>query len=134
MNIRILVVTHGELGAAFTETVSDIMGRTEEVEVFGVVRGMPADDIRAQFEELLGSMLEGSSAVLVLTDMPGGTPANISVPRLDDERVEVITGLNLPMLLTAIHRRSSVKDIRELSGVAASAGAKGVVNFREALR
>ncbi len=130
MRIKILLATHGQLGAEFISAAVDIMGRGEDICFFGITRTMTADEIRAEFTEKLTRMLK-DSAVIILTDMPGGTPANMALAFLDNDRVEVITGVNLPMLLTALHRRAYVKDIKELADAVSRAAVKGIVNCGE---
>jgi len=130
MRIKILLVTHGQLGAEFISSANDITGRAGEVEFFAVTRNFPADEIRSSFSQLMRKLLS-DSAVLILTDILGGTPTNISLPYLENDAVEIVTGVNLPMLIKTLQKHSAVKDLIELASIASSAGGKGVVNCGE---
>ncbi|NLB34836.1 MAG: PTS sugar transporter subunit IIA [Elusimicrobia bacterium] len=130
MQIKILIVTHGQMGGEFVKTASDIIGSAGEIEFFPVTRDFSADEIKSSFSQLMEKLLS-DSAVLILTDMLGGTPTNISMPFLENDSVEIVTGLNLPMLIRTIQRKTAVESLKELASIAAGAGAEGVVNCRE---
>jgi PTS system mannose-specific IIA component len=69
--------------------------------------------------------LDKGSGVLVLTDMFGGTPSNLSLSFLNDERVEVLTGVNLPMVISAVQWRDSLS-LKELGERAESEGRRSI--------
>lgn len=132
MKARILVVTHGDLGAEFISTAGDITGRASDISFFAVRRNLSADEIKSSFRELLGNLLR-VSPVLILTDMMGGTPTNISLPHIENENVEIVTGISLPMLIRTLQKQATVKDLKELAALAAASGVQGVVNCSAAL-
>ena len=130
MNISILLITHGGFGGELIEAVSEIMGRREGVDFFTVPRGSKLDKIKDDLSRRVQAALSDSQ-VLILTDIPGGTPTNIALPFLSDKNVEILTGVNMPMLLTSIHRRSSVGDVRELAETVSDAARKSITDCRE---
>lgn len=97
---QILVVTHGELAFELIKTVEFVLGEKPAVEIKGV-SFVP----KGGFEMLAGEIkkrlkdCDGKYDAVILTDMFGGTPSNVSLAFLDPGNVEVVTGVNLPMLL-----------------------------------
>lgn len=112
----IIIITHGDLGTALLDTTRHITGdRLEGVAVVSITPGCHSDQIRRQISNSIKSVQRGSG-VLILTDMFGGTPSNLSYAFLDDGNVEVISGINLPMLIKAL-------DIRRKQDLATAAPA-----------
>ncbi len=98
MNIGIVLVTHYRLGEELIQALRLIV---PDAPAFGAVSIEPSqsvDEMRAGIEAALKEADRGEG-VLVLTDMFGGTPSNISLSFLDEHPVEVVTGVNLPMLI-----------------------------------
>jgi mannose PTS system EIIA component len=94
--IGIVVVTHGRLAAELVNAARTIVG---DIPLINAVSIGWADDMGAVREAIERALAEvGEAGVLVLTDMFGGTPTNVSLPFLS-ERVEIVTGVNLPMLI-----------------------------------
>jgi PTS system mannose-specific IIA component len=98
MSVGIVIVTHYRLGEEFVQVLDVIV---PEHPPFGVVSLDPkqsVDDMRAAIASVIRAS-DAGDGVLVLTDMFGGTPSNISLSFLEEHRVEVVTGMNLPMLI-----------------------------------
>ena len=94
--IGIIVVTHGQLAAELVNAARTIVG---EIPLISAVSIGWADDMGAAREAIERALAEvGEGGTLVLTDMFGGTPTNVTLPFLS-ERVEIVTGVNLPMLI-----------------------------------
>lgn len=96
--IGIVLVTHGRLAREFVDALEHVIGPQNNVTAICVG---PEDDLKGRRQEILrrvGQADEGEGVVL-LTDMFGGTPSNLAVSVLDKGRVEVIAGVNLPMLI-----------------------------------
>jgi PTS system mannose-specific IIA component len=129
MEIKILIVTHGDLGKVISDTAMEIVGNRGGVEVFGISRHQRVEEIKAELNSLIENMLNDSK-LLIFTDMLGGTPTNLSMPFLNNNSVEIITGVNLPMLITALHKRNDTKDIKRLADAVLEAGKKSLVNCR----
>jgi PTS system mannose-specific IIA component len=94
----LVIVTHYRLGEEFLQALRLIVPDAPPITAVSVDPTQSVDEMR----EAIAKALRGADAgdgVLVLTDMFGGTPSNISLSFLDEHRVEVVTGLNLPMLI-----------------------------------
>ena len=120
--IGLVLVTHGALAQEFLAAVEYIVGPQKQVET---VCFMPNDDIKTRREEILQKVhrTDSGQGVLILTDMFGGTPSNLSISLLDKENVEVVAGLNLPMLVKLAGLRTNV-DLKNAALSAEDAGKK----------
>ncbi|MDI7259330.1 MAG: PTS sugar transporter subunit IIA [Thermodesulfobacteriota bacterium] len=97
--VGVIVVTHCRLGEELIAAAELVVG--EELKQFHPVSIDPregSDEIREKIITAIRKV-DGGQGVLILTDMYGGTPSNISLSFLEDKKIEVITGVNLPMLL-----------------------------------
>lgn len=123
--IGILIVAHGTLGESLIHCASHCMGgRPLHLRAVGVTVHDNPDAILPQCQELVRQLDEGEG-VLVFSDICGATPYNIATRLLDPGRVEVVAGINLPMLLRALTYRS--KPLAELVEKALSGGRDGVM-------
>ena len=95
--VGLVVATHGHLGEELLRTAEGIVGALPLSRAVSVSSGRPVEEARAELSEAIRAVDQGEG-VLVLTDMFGGTPANLALTFLDG-RVEVLTGVNLPMVL-----------------------------------
>ena len=109
--VGIVLITHCNLGKALLEPATFISGKVKNVQVVSV-QDEAIDDLRKAIAEAIEKVNKGNG-VLILTDMFGGTPSNLSYSFLEPGEVEVITGVNLPMLLGAINKQKElgVKDL-----------------------
>jgi PTS system mannose-specific IIA component len=98
MNVGVLIVAHYRLGEEFLQALRLILPQAPPFEAVSVDPKQSVDELRASIAEGLARVDTGAG-VLVLTDMFGGTPSNISLSFLGERRVEVVTGMNLPMLI-----------------------------------
>ena len=98
MKIGVVVVTHYRLGEVFLQALRLIVPEAPEFLAVSVEPTMSVEEMRGSISEALKAADRGNG-VLVLTDMFGGTPSNISLSFLDEHHVEVVTGCNLPMLV-----------------------------------
>lgn len=96
--IGLVIVTHYRLGEEFLQALRLIVPDAPPVTAVSVDPKQSVDEMRDAIAKALRAADTGDG-VLVLTDMFGGTPSNISLSFLDERRVEVVTGLNLPMLI-----------------------------------
>lgn len=122
--IGIVIVAHGNLAQAFLEVVRLVAGKVEGVRAVSLDYGQDPEEslrrVRRAVEEV-----DRGAGVLVLTDMFGGTPTNLALSLLEEGKVEVITGLNLPLLL---HLVTSPRE-GNLGQLARSACAQGRQNL-----
>lgn len=101
----ILIVTHCQLGDALIEAAEFILGkRPEAVTSVSIDLKENAEKLHNKIAKAIKNVT-GNKGVLILTDMFGGTPSNLSYSFLEEGRVEVLSGVNLPILLKAISLR-----------------------------
>jgi PTS system mannose-specific IIA component len=129
--IGIIVATHGRLATELVATAELILGPLPRVAGFNV---SPALSPQAMEEELLRivSELDEGDGVLVLADLLGGTPCTRSLALCQRARLEVVTGVSLPMLLKACALRSS-RSLRELAQHVVESGRSAIRWVTEAL-
>jgi PTS system mannose-specific IIA component len=129
--IGILLVTHGAFGRHLLEAAETILGPQQGCGVVAVDDSRPMDaileDIKTQ-----ARVLERGSGVLILTDMFGGTPSNLSLSLLLQGKVEVVSGVNLPLLLKVLSSREG--NLNQVALEAKSAGKQGIIVAGEVLR
>ncbi|MFC1868361.1 PTS sugar transporter subunit IIA [Thermodesulfobacteriota bacterium] len=118
--IGLLIVTHCDLGKEFLNAAEFIVGRIEAAEVVSITQATDSEEIIKMIEDKI-SILNKGNGVLILTDMFGGTPSNLSLSFLKEEMVEVLTGVNLPMVIAIAQNRSDM-DLSELAEKAEEAG------------
>src|SRR3954449_7988070 len=96
--IGLVLVTHGRLAEEFRLALEHIVGRQEQIVTISVG---PEDNIEARRADIRAAIasVDGDRGVVLLTDMFGGTPSNLAISLLDAGKVEVLAGLNLPMLV-----------------------------------
>ncbi len=112
--IGIVIVTHSQLGDALIEAGSFIVGSKPEATVaVSVDLNENAEKLRRQIDKAIKKVRQ-EEGVLILTDMFGGTPSNLSYSFLEDGKVEVISGVNLPILIKADRARRD-KDLGSLA-------------------
>jgi len=106
--IGILLVTHANLGSALIETIEFILGKTQEnLSCVSINIQENPDTLRKKIKKGI-SKVRSDNGVIILTDMFGGTPSNLSYSFLEEGQVEVISGVNLPILLKAVTARSKM--------------------------
>ena len=103
----IIIITHGKLGTALLETAEEILSdRLHNVAVVSIDTNDTSEKIRHKIQNSIKRVRQGSG-VLILTDMFGGTPSNLSYAFLHEGQVEVLSGVNLPTLLKAVTAQKS---------------------------
>jgi PTS system mannose-specific IIA component len=119
--IGLVLVTHGRLAAEFVAALEHVVGPQRDVEAICIG---PEDDMEQRRAEILAAVarVESGAGVVVLTDMFGGTPSNLAMSILGKGAVEVVAGINLPMLI----KLASVRATRPL--------AEAVIESRDAGR
>jgi len=129
--VGMLIVTHGRLGEGLLDAMQMIAGTQEKVDFASLKEGDSIDELK---ERILSAvkMLDDGSGVLVFVDMFGASPSNAAAYLLN-ENVEVITGVNLPMLLEIVSFRES-SSLQELSANAMTAGVESIKNLTQLLR
>jgi PTS system mannose-specific IIA component len=111
--IGVLVVTHGQLATELLNAAEAIVGDLPHFSAVSIGWHDDVDQARAEIAERI-ERFGPVDGVIVLTDMFGGTPSNLAITLLDEGRVEVVTGVNLPMLI-------KLAGLREQSDIRAAA-------------
>ena len=114
--IGMVLVTHGRLAEEFIAALEHVVGHQEMVRAVCIG---PEDDMEQRRRDILArvSEVDDGNGVVVLTDMFGGTPSNLAISIMDKAKVEVIAGVNLPMLI----KLSSVRAVEPLAMTVAAA-------------
>lgn len=96
--IGLVLVTHGRLAAEFISALEHVVGKQPSMEAICIGPDDKMDERRNDIAASIAKVDQGQG-VIVLTDMFGGTPSNLAISLLEEGRVEVVAGLNLPMLV-----------------------------------
>lgn len=116
--IGLVLVTHGQLAKEFIAATEHVVG--PQPNTMAICIG-PDDDMEKRRKEILEavSKVDDGNGVILLTDMFGGTPSNLAISIMDNAKVEVIAGINLPMLikLASVRGENNLKDAVEQAQV-----------------
>jgi mannose PTS system EIIA component len=120
--IGLVIVTHGRLADEFIHALEHVVGKQPHIEAICIG---PDDrmDIRRNDIAAAVTKVEQGQGVIILTDMFGGTPSNLAISLLEEGRVEVVAGLNLPMLVKLARIRVD-NNLHKASAAAQDAGRK----------
>ncbi|UZP68256.1 PTS sugar transporter subunit IIA [Desulfovibrio mangrovi] len=129
--VGVVIVTHADYGSALLRAAEVILGTQDDCGTVSVDGTQEVAQTVARLKETVARVDKGRG-VLILTDMFGGTPTNLSLSLLSSGNVEVLTGVNLPMLLKVFGCRKM--DLHKLAEEAKTAGDKGIVVAGEVLR
>ena len=118
--IGLVLVTHGRLAEEFVAATEHVVGRQSNMRAISIG---PDDDIEQRRLDIMAAVeaVDDGSGVILLTDMFGGTPSNLAISIMDKGRVEIIAGVNLPMLI----KLASVRDSESLGEAVVSAQEAG---------
>lgn len=122
--IGLVIATHANLGSEILQATEMIIGTLSQARAVGIRKEDSVEEIRAA---VAGAIEEVSAqdGVIVMTDMFGGTPSNISLAFLEPQRVEVLTGVNLPMVLKFFNSQEGLT-LAELALLLQSYGQQGI--------
>lgn len=120
--IGLVLVTHGNLAKEFKFALEHVVGIQENMETINISADDNMEFRRAEIAKAV-EHVETGSGVIILTDLFGGTPSNMAISMMQDENIEVIAGINLPMLVKLAGLRET-KTILEASELAQEAGRK----------
>lgn len=103
--IGLVLVTHGQLASEFRAALEHVVGPQENMETISIG---PDDDMEQRRSDILDAVARADSGagVILLTDMFGGTPSNLAISVMDSANVEVVAGVNLPMLIKLASSRA----------------------------
>jgi len=121
----ILVVTHANLGSALIETLEFILEKKQEKLIaISIDIKQDPDNLRKKIKQGI-SKVKSENGVIILTDMFGGTPSNLSYSFLEEGKIEVLSGVNLPILLKAVTSRKKM-DIKTLTASLVEHGKRSI--------
>ena len=120
--LGMVLVTHGNLANEFVAAMQHVVGKQEQVETVCIG---PEDNLEVRREEILRKVeqVDSGNGTLVLTDLFGGTPSNLAISIMDKAKVEIIAGVNLPMLIKIVTLRKD-KNLKDTALGAQEAGKK----------
>jgi len=112
--IGIVLVTHGQLAEEFVHAMEHVVGAQDKVATICIG---PNDDMEERRAEIAAAIenVESGQGVIVLTDLFGGTPSNLAISLMEAGRVEVIAGINLPMLIRLAGGRESMSVVEAVA-------------------
>jgi PTS system mannose-specific IIA component len=120
--IGLVLVTHGRLAAEFVTAMEHVVGAQQRIEAICIG---PDDDMEERRNDIADAICraDGGSGVIILTDLFGGTPSNLAISLMKSQSVEVIAGVNLPMLIRLEGARKTM-DLKAAVAAARDAGRK----------
>jgi mannose PTS system EIIA component len=130
--IGLLIISHCDLGKELLNAAELIVGRLEAADSISITQTTESSEILEEISKKIRSLNQGQG-VLLLTDMFGGTPSNLSLSFLNDEKVEVLTGVNLPMVIAVSNDRDRLT-LGELGEKAEQAGKRSITLARKLLK
>ena len=129
--VGVLVVTHGGVASELVKAVRRIVGEVDNLHPVSIGWDDDVEQARREIEESIRKVDKGNG-VLILTDMFGGTPTNLSLSFLSAGKVEIITGVNLPMLIKFYNLKNKT-DIRDVAQKVREQGQKSIYVAGEVL-
>ena len=120
-----LIVTHGRLAYELLHAAETIQGEIQGVEAVPLEWNEPVEVSREKIREALGRV-GNDRGVIIFTDMFGGTPSNISLSFLEKHRVEIVTGVNLPMIVKFASLKNACDDPIEAAHMIREKGSKSI--------
>ena len=131
--IGIVVVTHAGLADEIRYAAELILGPQQGVEAVSIDRDMSVEVAKEKLHQAVALVGKDGDGTMILTDLFGGTPTNISVELLQEGVVEIVTGVNLPMLIKGISARAN-QNLDELAALLKDYGKEAIIRPVELLR
>lgn len=128
----IVICAHGNLADEFLNTVEFITENRTQIDSVAIDHEIDVEDARKRIDKSIRSVDTGDG-VIVCTDLFGGTPSNLCISFLDDLHIEIIAGINLPMLLKAVSMRDKKQDLGQVVEVLRDHGRNNIFNARDLL-
>ncbi len=130
--VGVVIVTHGNLARDLVDTAELIVGGCPNVIPVTIQAEEGISDIAKKVDNAVRSADKGRG-VLIITDLFGGTPSNVSLSFLQDGKVEVLSGVNLPMVIKIV-THCDTADLKELARLGKTAGKKNISLASEIMR
>src|SRR4030042_6442289 len=129
--VGVIVISHGRLAEALISSVQLLIGNLQSVKGISIWPRDRIEEIKGRIQNGIDEVDDGDG-VVILTDILGGTPTNLSLSILKDEKVEVLTGVNMPMLLTLSSHRKG-RSLREIGRLVKKSGRRSIISAKEVL-
>jgi PTS system mannose-specific IIA component len=129
--IGLVLVTHGRLASEFIVAMEHVVGPQRQIEPICIGPDDDMEERRGQIADAIAAVDQGDG-VIILTDLFGGTPSNLAISLMKSDKIEVIAGVNLPMLIRLDLARKTM-DVRAAVAAAREAGRKYISVASEVL-
>ena len=130
--VGILVVSHGKLAEALISSVQFLVGNLERIKGISIWPRDRKEEVKDRIQKGVDEVDDGDG-VVILTDVLGGTPTNLSLSCTENDNVEVVTGVNLPMLLTLSSYQKG-KSLEEISRLAKKSGRRSIALAKKVVK
>ena len=131
--VGLVVASHGRLAEELVSTAEQIVGKLPAVATCNIEPGTPVEELRAKMKQAIARVDEGEG-VIILADLFGGTPCKESLMMCQRMNLEVLAGVNLPMLLKANSLRNEQLSLPEMANQLASHGQRNITCASALLR
>ncbi|OCC14554.1 PTS system, mannose-specific IIA component [Dissulfuribacter thermophilus] len=123
--VGIIIAAHGNLAQELLETTKFIVGEVENIVALTIDPSQKVDKLKTNIRKAIKQVDQGDG-VLILTDMFGGTPSNISLTFLEKGKIDIVTGVNLPMLIRLSQCRSKGESLEKVTEELVTYGRKSI--------
>lgn len=131
--VGLVIATHGNLGKELLLSAQMIIGPVRNAKAVSINHDSSMEEIRDAIAEAVANTGCDNHGVIIATDMFGGTPANVSMTFLEADKIEVMTGINLPMLLKFFNSQESL-GLDQLASILKSYGQQSIALASEYLQ
>lgn len=121
--INLFIFNHGRFGEELIKSAELITGKIEDVKAFSLLPGMSIEDF---YETVKEPVFSAKGPKLILCDLFGGTPCNVAMMMAMQDNIDIVCGVNLPMLIDVVLGRGAGKTIQEIIDSAVETGKKSV--------
>ncbi len=129
--VGVLIVSHGGLAEALISSLQHLVGKQQKLRGVSIWPEDREQEIRGRIRREIAELNDGDG-VVILTDVLGGTATSLSLPFLKNKKVELVTGANMPMLLTLSSYRKG-KSLREIGKLVKKAGRRSIILAKQLL-
>jgi len=128
--VGLIIITHGDFGRQLVKAAETIIGKQKGIWAVSLGQNNGLETLREKIAKILKEKEKEFEGKIILVDMFGGTPANASLKFANDEKVEIISGVNLPMLIAAINYRASLS-LKELTSIIRENARESILDVKE---
>jgi PTS system mannose-specific IIA component len=129
--VGIVIVSHGRFAEALISSVQGLLGSLKKIRGVSIWPKENPKEVKERIQKEMEAVDDGDG-VLILTDIFGGTPTNLTFPLLEGDKVEVVTGVNVPMLVTVSSYRKE-RSLEEIAALVKKSGRRSIVIAKKVL-